>query len=293
MKKFILFLSIILLSIICYGQIHISNEYELRAFADTVNWGTPYVGQTVILDNDIALTAEWTPIGKSGKPFKGTFEGNGHKISNLHIVNRDTAGLFGYINGGTIQNVIVYGNISVSGKRRIGGICGLMQNKSKIENCHFIGQIRVNTSGDAYVGGIVGEILDGGTINRCSSTGLIYGETNDKTGTKCVGGIVGRCGPEGSTSGNYNSTQIENCVNLADIRGLSSVGGIIGYIAKNTTVNNCLNCGNIHGGQSGKKFFGGIIGGYLIGMQIYNCLNVATITALNGFQSAIIGMSNQ
>ena len=285
MKKFILFLSIVLLSIICYGQIHISNEYELRAFADTVNDGTSYVGQTIILDNDIELAGNWTPIGKSGMPFKGTFEGNGHKISNLNIVNQDYAGLFGYINEGTIQNITVYGNISISGKKRIGGVCGLMQNNSKIENCHFIGQIYANTSGDVYAGGVIGEILEGGTVNKCSSTGLIYGET-DKA--KCIGGIVGRSGPESNgIDVSYKRTLITNCINLSDVYGLSSVGGIIAYIRHNVTVENCLNCGNINGFEGSKNYFGGIVGGYYFGMRVYNCLSAATTVSKN--PSAAIG----
>ena len=285
-KKAVLSLSIAILSVSCFGQTQISTEAELRTFASAVNSGTTYEGQTVTLENDIALTAEWTPIGKSGKPFKGTFEGNGHKISNLNIVNQDYAGLFGYINEGTIQNITVYGNISISGKKRIGGVCGLMQNNSMVENCHFIGQIYVNTSGDVFVGGVVGEILEGGTVNKCSSTGLIYGET-DKA--KCIGGIVGRSGPESNEiiDVSYKRTLITNCINLADVYGLSSVGGIIAYIRHNVTVENCLNCGNINGFEGSKNYFGGIVGGYYFGMRVYNCLSAATTVSKN--PSAAIG----
>ena len=284
-KKAVLSLSIAILSVSCFGQTQISTEAELRTFASAVNSGTTYEGQTVTLENDIALTAEWTPIGKNGKPFKGTFEGNGHKISNLNMVNQDYAGLFGYINEGTIQNVTVYGNISISGKKRIGGICGCMENNSMIENCHFIGQIYVNTSGDVYVGGVVGEILKGGIVNKCSSTGLIYGET-DKA--KCIGGIVGRSGPESNgIDVSYKRTKITNCINLADVYGQSSVAGIIAYIRHNVIVENCLNCGNINGFEGSKNYFGGIVGGYYFGMRVYNCLNTATTISKN--PSAAIG----
>ena len=52
-------------------------------------------------------TQGWLPIGTSSSPFKGTFNGNGHTISGLFI-NRsstDYVGLFGYIQGATIQNL--------------------------------------------------------------------------------------------------------------------------------------------------------------------------------------------
>jgi hypothetical protein len=50
----------------------------------------------------------WEPIGTSRDPFIGSFDGDGHKISNL-IINRsgkDIAGLFGYTAAGAmIQNL--------------------------------------------------------------------------------------------------------------------------------------------------------------------------------------------
>ena len=292
-KKAVLSLSIAILSVSCFGQTQISTEAELRTFASAVNSGTTYEGQTVTLENDIALTAEWTPIGKSGKPFKGTFEGNGHKISNLHITRDiDYTGLFGYINGGTIQNVIVYGEISVNNKRYIAGICGKIENNSKIENCHFIGEIEVKSgSGDKFVGGVVGGIINGGRVNKCSSNGLIYGNTNNN-GVKCVGGVVGRCGDENNDTTNlsYPQSYITNCINLSDVYGFSSVGGIIAYASYRTTVENCLNCGNINGftPSNGNKYFGGIIGGYYAGMQVYNCLSAGTVN--NDKPSAAIGL---
>lgn len=293
MKKAITLLVCLVVCIVGYARtISISTEDRLQDIAGDVNdRNINHSEDTIILTDDITLTREWEPIGKSNKPFSGVFDGQNHTISNLCIrnYNQDRVGLFGCIDGATIRNVVVYGNIS-TGKKKVGGICGLIQNNSKIENCHFIGQIRVNASGDAYVGGVVGEILNGGTVDKCSSTGLIYGKTNE---AKCIGGVVGRCGTENNDTTNlsYPQSYITNCINLSDVYGFSSVGGIIAYASYRTTVENCLNCGNINGftppTANSNKYFGGIIGGYYAGMQAYNCLSAGNVN--NDKPSATIG----
>ena len=297
MKKAITILACLVLYIVGYARtISISSETELREIASAVNNGNnTYDGDTIILTRDIVLTGEWTPIGKNGgstHSFKGVFDGRNHTISNLCIRNysQDRVGLFGCIDNATVRNIIVHCYISTS-KTRVGGICGLMESNSKIENCHFIGQIVARGSGDVYAGGIVGEILKGGAVDRCSATGLVYGET-DKA--KCVGGIVGRSGPESNgIDVSYKRTTITNCINLADVYGLSSVGGIIAYIRHNVTVENCLNCGNINGftPPDGNKYYGGIVGGYYFGMRVYNCLSTGTVS--NNKPSAVIGVVTQ
>lgn len=50
------------------------------------------------LGADIDLGGEeWTPIGSSGQPFTGTFDGDGHTISGLYVNSDDDAGLFGVV----------------------------------------------------------------------------------------------------------------------------------------------------------------------------------------------------
>ena len=53
----------------------------------------------------------------------------------------------------------------------IGGIAGLLQNNSKIIDCHNEG----NVESDAQTGGIVGYI-NGGEIINCSNSGNITGK---------------------------------------------------------------------------------------------------------------------
>ena len=101
----------------------IGTESELREFASNVNSGTDYSGQTIYLTTNITLTdGAWTPIGTpigtSGHPFSGHFEGWGHTISGLSIDagSSDYQGLFGYVDGGSIHDVAVTGSGSVTGQ---------------------------------------------------------------------------------------------------------------------------------------------------------------------------------
>ena len=100
----------------------------------------------------------WVPIGNntaSSYNFKGTFDGNDHVIYNLRVNNpgADYQGLFGYVSGGTIKNVILY-NASINGNNEVGGIVGYKSNSSSgsITNCDVYGAV----SGKECVGGICG-----------------------------------------------------------------------------------------------------------------------------------------
>ncbi|MBR5012482.1 MAG: prepilin-type N-terminal cleavage/methylation domain-containing protein, partial [Clostridia bacterium] len=69
--------------------ISIADRAGLENFRDAVNGGATYQGITVGLTADITLNDGWTPIGefkraKAAQGFQGTFDGNGHTISNLN-----------------------------------------------------------------------------------------------------------------------------------------------------------------------------------------------------------------
>ena len=83
-------------------DVQIGTESELRTFASNVISGTHYRDTTIHLTTNITLTdGVWTPIGTSGHPFSGHFEGWGHTISGLSIDagSSDYQGLFGYVDG--------------------------------------------------------------------------------------------------------------------------------------------------------------------------------------------------
>ena len=68
----------------------ISNDMQLAKLAHDVNNGKSFSGKYFKLTKDIDLgKALWTPIGswnpKTPNFFAGKFDGDGHKISNMHI----------------------------------------------------------------------------------------------------------------------------------------------------------------------------------------------------------------
>lgn len=111
--------------------IEIGTVDELKAFRDAVNSGTTYSGKTVKLTADIDLSDEsnWTPIGNlvayESRTFYGTFDGDGHTISNLTVIdntpNHAVAGLFGSIYNGAIKNLTVK-NVNITSTHYAGGI---------------------------------------------------------------------------------------------------------------------------------------------------------------------------
>lgn len=68
----------------------ISTAAQMAAFATAVDNGNSYEGEFVAPDANIDLgsVANWNPIGSEADEsniFKGTFDGQGHTISNLNI----------------------------------------------------------------------------------------------------------------------------------------------------------------------------------------------------------------
>ena len=77
--------------VLCTGEVHHINTAEgFIDFSSKVNNGESFSGTTVFLDADIdfsgGLSEEFKPVGTStSKSFPGTFDGQGHTISNLAL----------------------------------------------------------------------------------------------------------------------------------------------------------------------------------------------------------------
>ena len=130
----------------------IDSAAKLAGLAQLVNKGNTFQGKTIKLGTDIDLNnMKWTPIGMSSAPFKGTFDGNKHTISNLFIDgNSSDVGLFGYTTDGEIKNLTVEDAL-VSGYLNVGVVAGTPYT-SEYTNIEVTGHVEVN--GMAYVGGV-------------------------------------------------------------------------------------------------------------------------------------------
>ena len=198
---------------------------ELIAFANDVNAGNTYAGKTVILGADIDLNnMEWTPIGTSDAPFKGTFDGNDMTISNLNVnmPGKSNAGLFGFTRDGEIKNLTVE-NATVVGRLNVGVVAGTPYT-SKFTNITVKGTVKVD--GMSYVGGVGGknayanwtditvDVKDGSYVKADSvENGSAY--------RSYVGGVVGFNGEGGHTFKNITS-------NIDVIGTVCDIGGVFG-----------------------------------------------------------------
>ena len=235
----------------------INSREELATLATEVNNGDNKSGKIIYLTSDLDLGGKfdsdgnaldgnisWTPIG-TDNPFSGTFDGNGHIISNMYINRQSNSnnGLFGSATNGVIKNLgiessYVLGNIGqggivgisgsifncfsdtiVKGNAQTGGICGAGCNT---RNSYNRGKV-INGTGD-ITGGIQG---GWGAIHNSYNYGSVSSDGHS------VGGIMGW---SGSVYSSYN---------LGDINNGS---GILGAATEDSSIVKNFNSGKITGG---------------------------------------------
>ncbi len=177
-----------------------SDQWDL--LGTDVAAGTNYSGKYLRLDEDISVTT-MLGTGTSGndaKPFKGTFDGNGHTLTFNKTNDDDDVAVapFRFVTSATIKNLHVDGTITTS-KRHVGGLVGRAYGTSLIQGCRVSTVIKSSVSGDGTHGGIVSIKPDWTnahlTIDACVfdgkivSTGTVGGDLQSPT-THC-GGFVG------------------------------------------------------------------------------------------------------
>ena len=134
----------------------ISNAAQLAGLAKLVNDGRNFDGKTVELSADINLNnMDWKAIGTLDKPFKGEFNGNGHRISNFVISDPAATyqGLFGYCESAKIYNFNMTGVDIVCDYR--GGIVAGVAAGSTFENIKIFDSAIV---GKGHIGGLIGRV---------------------------------------------------------------------------------------------------------------------------------------
>jgi hypothetical protein len=257
----------------------IANAADLLALAADTN----DYDKNIVLTADIDLSSSGTfttaVIAQNtygdlfhGTSFTGTFDGAGHKISNLTIntngAGNSYLGLFGYLQGGEIKNLGLK-NVTIDGNDSgcLGGLVGGNYNGS-ISNCYSIGTVTVGNNSD-NIGGLVGYSYYG-DISNCYSTCTVTGGDN----SEYLGGLVGNTA--------FGCT-ISNCYSIGTITGGNGsdyLGGLVGD--NDGDVNNCYSVGVVNGGHS-SLFLGGLAG-YNHGGTISNCYSTVIVTSGSGSQ---------
>ena len=244
----------------CEYGVEIRTAAELQAVADDLN-GLYGLGA------DIDLTGlDWMPIANDRyRPFRGKFYGKGYRITGLNVDapagnsgTYDNRGLFGCVEGGTLQGIKVSGK--VKGSSNVGGLVGYVKGSTVIENC----EADVDVSGYNYLGGLVGKV-DGPAVRI--------------TGSKARGSVTGCNYLGGFVSYDYEGLYVADCEAWGKVsctNNASSVGGFVGCINDGSTFLRCSAYGDVSsvGGE-----YGGFMGRvFNSGARIETCASYGTVS---------------
>ena len=217
-------------------------------------------GGTVKLLRDVELTDTWTPVGDSSIPFKGTFDGDGHKITGLKITSGSYIGLFGYVGeGAEIKNVNLVG-ANVFGGKRVGALIGQIKGNATVSNCTVDSTSHV-TGSDSNTGGLIGEAAGGITVKLEKLINYATVMNTENNGPSRAAGIIAQV-----TSG--ANVTITNCVNNGAITTNNGyAGGIVAAKQGNSKVSfkNCSNAGTLTGKYTG-SLIAWLVGGNRLSM---------------------------
>ncbi|MFR1638798.1 MAG: hypothetical protein ACLSVD_06195 [Eggerthellaceae bacterium] len=197
------------------------------SFARLMQTGTTPLESISLLGakyTDDAAGLACVPIGTSGTPYSGGFDGNGKAIVGMRV-NGSTAnqGLFGYAVKGSVAESGYIKDLSLSGSvassisstdANVGGLVGFASSAT-------LTNVQVDVEVDARgrnAGGIVGYAYDV-QIERCSHTGAITSTVTT------VGGLFGYA----------DKTTIKDSFHEGTVAGASYVGGLGGSAYGGTT----------------------------------------------------------
>ena len=167
----------------------IGTASELEWFAEQVNAGSTTI--SALLTADITCDAETTygTIGNSSKPYKGTFDGGGHRIINRNVNtgSNNGAGFFGYLNGGAlVKNLILDSSCSFTGNHVVGAFAGAMTGGGTVvfENCVNEAPVKATASNGAsaaFVGASQGTAAAIKVSNSVNTGTITCGESGRAT----------------------------------------------------------------------------------------------------------------
>lgn len=259
----------------------IATAADLAAFAAAVNAGESIAqwmnaeGKVVLLgDIDMSSVTSWTPIGastfdwasnkltcKSGQPFTGYFDGQGHSIKNFKMVCTNATagaawGLFGGLaSGAVVENIVFDASCSLELKSTAPTDCGVVAGMvwdARVRN--ITNNAPMTYSGDASANkrvtmAVVGmmfaqadSVVVSGVVNNGKIVASDGGTTQNGGNAVQVAGIVGFATNHAETS---DICVVLNSVNNADIEsGTARASGIVAACNRYTHIRGCDNYGD-------------------------------------------------
>lgn len=271
---------------------------HFKLVADIDMSGTAYVSAGQIFTFNEGEEDERKVYG-----FSGSFDGNGHTISNLTIKRNlrsgmSYVGLFGYCHRAMITNLtldnVSYAVVSGADKNDIGAYVGGVVgygNLTNISNVRVSGEFNMSlcASNPSRIGGIAGglDVYDSETayiayVKNCVSEVKVVAKKFDDGDASSLdssvnGGIIGAT----STASN-GALAVLNCVTTANaaVEGGEWVGGIVGYAScTSMSIINCANYARVKATNKDVSYAGGIIGYSSNDNTVLDCFSTGRVTA--------------
>ena len=181
---------------------------DMVDFAQMVNNGQINLKATLAADIDLT-GRQIPPMGYAERPYQGTFDGQGHRISNLVIKsNEDFTGLFRYIGPGFhLHDIVFDATCSISGGSYVGIAAATkdFKGEARFTRVGYEGTI----NGVKNAGALFGCQMGGSTllyIDACYSSGIVTGDNES-----------------GALTGYIRNGEIRNCWTSAQITGWYAV----------------------------------------------------------------------
>ena len=271
---------------------------------------------------DMSSVKKFTPIGYQGDKFKGSFtcdtnedgtpkyaiknltvyidagEKYGHKIGKADSYvdyaegkNKWQAGLFGYTDGATLQNIaIINANVTNtvvgqngmnsdwsinpgqnSNDQSTGILIGSAENTT-VSGCSASGSVNSKSNG---TGGLLGYIVN------CTVTNSYCTANVTNSGYWCTGGLVGT----------VQDSSITSCFASGNVQGgptEATTGGLVGQVSETsstTVISSCYSTGSVSPDNNGFSIFG-----FRMGYEDYTpswAMNCYTTGSVSGYSSFV------
>jgi len=263
------------------------NPFQLANLDDLTELSTTstdwVVGKYFIqtADIDAITTSGWnsgagfSPIGNDPAYFKGNYNGQNHKISNL-FMNRisevsTSHGLFGETDGATIQNLGLE-NVNITGYSP-GALVGYAKgSSSSIIQCWATGSVVGITETGGLIGTLEGNLsyayFNGSVSNLdAGAGGYNIGGLVGQVGTMSAGHVtysysLGTVASAGMYAGGFAGTAlmgtISDCYSLTNVSCSNSyIGGFVGVSSSSALLSRCYSAGHV---ENADLYFGGFCG---------------------------------
>ena len=170
------------------------------------------------------------------------------------------------------------------GELMVGGVLGTFWGTEfTISACENTGAVTNNGSWnkDVSVGGIIGQAGNGSdsssnlSVTDCTNSGAVTNNGATNNATNNVGGVIGWI-RFGTYTDNANTGAVTNTGNAKQNR----VGGLIGYLDKNATLDDNSNSGDVSntGEATDINYVGGLLGRMQTGNTFLNNSNSGTVS---------------